>query len=345
MGIRHIDSCEFDYAVHLSASGSASNSATSSRRGGRCYQVVSGDGSGYASYKVSHFQVPSSGETTLYVGYAASYFCQSSYGTYPIVVFRQNGTNQVGVWAKSDGTIQIRNGDATVLDTSDSGAFTQASGYLTVDQYHYWEFMATIHASAGEVSVRINGVEVAAASGVDTLNTSNAIIDEVLVRQGTWPGHLFFHDFYVKDDGFLGDVKVHGVAPTADVDTDFTPSSAVSHYTLVDEKGAVSYSDYVTGTSGEDVRETFGFTSPTLTEAVGAVALHGEIYNSDSGTCAVALSMKSGETYYDSGEFYLGLSSGARVKSRLTTVDPQDSEEWTEAKINAVKFGVKITGV
>lgn len=86
-------------------------------------------------------------------------------GAITTVKLMSNGgtTNEVGINLTSAGAVQIVHGSAVVLATS-------ATAVVTAATYYYVELTAYNHDTDGYATVRVNGVQVASVTGVDTKN-------------------------------------------------------------------------------------------------------------------------------------------------------------------------------
>lgn len=179
---------------------------------------------------------------------------------------RYRGTTQVWFRLNQDGTINAYKG-STLLGTS---TFT-----VTEDTYAFWEFKVVIHASAGIVQLRKDGV-LDPTLNLSSQNTQNAAVaewNEIVLgpaKNVTSGGTVTFYydDFYLLDgvdsgitgmpnNDFLGDVRVDVVyMATEGANTDSTPSTGSDRSDVVDEATANGDTDYNTLASVAD-KDTF----------------------------------------------------------------------------------------
>jgi hypothetical protein len=127
---------------------------------------------------------------------------------------------QLQLQVSAGGAVRVVRGASTVLNTSGSTTLG-ASGW------HFVEFYALIHSTAGAYNVKVDGVSVLSATGVNTQSTANAYQNGFTLGDGgagrTDPGlGCRVSDLYVLDSSgaaplntFLGDVRVIYTQPAA----------------------------------------------------------------------------------------------------------------------------------
>lgn len=194
----------------------------------------------------------------------------------------------------------------------------------------------------GKIIVRVDNVEVINYTG-DTNNAgATGAIDRFQLYASASSAGAFFDDIACDDSEWCGDGYNIAIVPNADVagSIDLTGSDGnqVDNYALIDEI-PVSSSDYVeSDVPGES--DVYDCTTVTLlsnevlkyvsVKATGLLDTSGEGYiqtllNADEGN-AIAL---SDVTQHCSYKGY--------------AVDPADSGAWSQAKLNALQIGAKIT--
>jgi hypothetical protein len=144
------------------------------------------------------------------------------------------------------------------------GATTLATvGPYFYDKEHYIEFKALVRTSTnGAYELKVDGVSVASASGV---NTANAGTDGADRASASWANsggpQIAIGDWIVLDDAspaptdFVGPVMVLGGVATADGTTlDWTPSAVGAHFSKVNEgPGAFNDSTFVASETIGDI--------------------------------------------------------------------------------------------
>lgn len=252
---------------------------------------------------------------------------------------------EAGFGVSSSGQIAIYSGPN--LGTASIVGLTTFA--LQVDQPAYVEFDVQLGAS-GHVIVRKNGV-----IGFDDDVAIGVAYSMSAIRFGASTGYSGlapeFCDLYILDgnvvdvdvpnDEFLGDVQIDALFPISDVQNDFTPSTGVNHWALVDE-AVPSTADYNDGTNVGD-RDSFLFeTVPTLASyvfyGVQAVAL---MNKTDAGAKNAAVMAQSGGTTVDGPT--VGIGVDPEYIHHVFEVRPSTGAAWTEATVNGADFGVVVT--
>jgi hypothetical protein len=253
-----------------------------------------------------------------------------------VAYYGDGGTVQhAQVVINSTGAIGIQRA-STVLATS-------ASGLVTVGNWYYLEFSATIADSGGTVDVRLNGDTIHTFTG-DTKNAGTSTnIDYVLIQLRASSAQLI-DDVYILDglgtinNAFLGEVRVQTLLPDGPGSaTDLTPMGSADNWDNVDD---VSPSDYnYSGTSGDQdlyaLSELMGGTTDVLGVQVNAVAR-----KTDTAARSLKTLVKSGATVTAGAEVALG----AVADTIVTTYDvnPTTSAAWEVSDIAALEAGVEV---
>lgn len=234
------------------------------------------------------------------------------------------------------------------------------------DTYNYIEVKATISAaSAGAVTVRVNGVVVIDVHGVRTNATGSSaeLVTGILVRNGANQNNnalTYFDDLYICDTSgtanhdFLGDVAIDALVPAADgTYRDFTPSGGSAHYPLVNQFAASTTNYVFSGTVG--ARDSYQFADlpfdyygvglgPGAPARAGhevlGVQLVSAARNDVAGTRAIAHLAKSGISELTSAPITLATARG--LYTTILETDPATGAGWTEAALDAAEFGVVV---
>lgn len=126
-------------------------------------------------------------------------------GAIAVMRFASSGgtLNEVGLQVTNTGALQIVYGSSAPLAAS-------AAGVITAGVFHYVELAAFNADTGGYVTARVNGVQVVAATGIDTRN-GGPVYDR-LVLQGASSGvNNIFDDLYLSVGSaaaFKGDITV-----------------------------------------------------------------------------------------------------------------------------------------
>ncbi len=263
-----------------------------------------------------------------------------------IIRLLDGGTLQCGLGMNTLGQFTVYGPTGGVIATDSA---VQPNG-----AWVYVEFKATIHNSAGSYEVRVNGETRLSATGVDLQATGSAVADTVVIQgaqnEFSQP-QAYADDIYIADgqtgtgyaSDFVGDVKVKAIYPTGDgALEDFTPSSGVDGYAMVDETTHNSDTDYISSaTVGH--KETFLFGDlPAGAAAVRAVQVTSVIRKDEAGTRGVKHIVRHGGSNYQGTERFLGTSY--QTYFDVWDANPGTGAEWTVADVNNnSEFGVEVT--
>lgn len=210
--------------------------------------------------------------------------------------------------------------------------------------YHHIEIKVKIADSGGYIEVRVNEVTVLNLTGIDTQNTGTNTAGQFSIGEfgdvtdaGAQFGTLDVDDVYTWNDDasdlentvtdFVGDKGVYTLFPNADTtDADFTKSTGVTGYTLIDEVPPAN-TDYLSDTTGA-AKSIFGVQSlpgnvaeviamtPFIycrKEEAGSVTIHG------------GLRVDTDETY---GPDDSPSTAYAYLRQGPKTIDPSTGVAW-----------------
>lgn len=285
-----------------------------------------------------------------YAGIACQYSISGGFGgaqaTHRILGFVRSGTVECIIMANVSGMIELRR-------TNPSGALlATSSGHspLLAGAWHSYQVKCVLHATAGTFELRLDGVTVINYSGTTAGTTGD--VTGVSIGQ-TSPGALQWDDMWVCDgvdatatqgaanNGFLGDLKVSTLVPTAEGDTlQFTPSTGTAHFSLVDEN-PVNTTDYVSSpTVGQ--RDLFNV-GDLPAAATSPIAVRVGIYaqKSDAGAASIKTLIKENGTL-SSGAVQPLLTTWAGFYGAIRTKKPSNDTPWTVADINGLQVGVEV---
>lgn len=221
------------------------------------------------------------------------------------------------------------------------------SGPVPFQVWVYVEVQVTVHDTLGVYELRVNQVaefsgtatdtSEAGSSGADVVrffaNTSNFRIDDIYVCDATG----------TDENDFLGDSVVEGELPDADGNLNqWTPSTAGSHYVLLDDP-ATSPSD-ADDVSTSDVAEVELFGFPSLSFITGAV--HGVQLNitaklGGAGFRTMRAKIRSGGSNHNGNSFDV---AGLDYQTYVVIVadNPAIAADWDQSAVDAAEFGFEL---
>lgn len=247
----------------------------------------------------------------------------------------------------STGSIKIQRGElgGTLLEET-------AAGVIVANTDHYIEAKVTFHASAGSYELKVDGTSAMSGSGVSTTATGGVRCYQV------WHGAECTtpHDAWIFEDcvlidtqagatgneavDFIGDVFLERVAPNANGTNDWTPSSAVDHYTLLNEDGEDGDTSYIESNTAAQ-QELNGYEdAPAGGNIILGVLARPVLRKTDGGSRTYKLLAGSGATVGESDPF--ALSTEYQRQSYVWETDPDTGQPWTITKFNAATFGIEL---
>jgi hypothetical protein len=226
-----------------------------------------------------------------------------------------------------------------------------------VGTYTFIEWKVTIHATAGTVDIRVNGVSVLSLTGQNTRNTVNTAwnvfqlgwADAVANTVSSTNRNIDYDDLYVLDgtgsvpwNAFLGDIRVDPRNMTAaGATTGWTPLSG-SNWDNVNDTAPNDDTDYTT-TATVGATDTFvAQDAPSPGAAIYGIQHCLSMKKTDAGTCLVAPIVKlSGGSDTPGTDIAPGTTYAYGLQVAMTK---PGGGNWTEADFNNAEFGYKRTG-
>lgn len=217
----------------------------------------------------------------------------------------------------------------------------------TLQMWHHVEVKAAV-ADAGSCEIRVNGQTIINYSGDTRHSTSGtAGIDRVyFCSPGSAPAQGAWDDFYVMDtsgstmNDFIGDCRVHTLAPTSDAVAQFTRSTGASNYLCVDEGRQNSDTDYVeSSTAGHIDKYGYGDLPAAVTTVYGAQAISW-VKKTDASNRTFRTLLYSGAATATGTA--IGLTTAYSPVVALTSLNPDGSVQWTPTSVNAALAGFEI---
>lgn len=246
----------------------------------------------------------------------------------------------------TSGAISVKTGnEATVHGTS--GAIFTAGVSV------YFEFKVLLHASAGTITMRANGTNVLALTGINTgwvgLTSWSNIIFGCLTGSPSFmgPSNWDFDDLYISNgigsaplNTFLGDVRVDARFPTAPGTTTGWTPSAGANWQTVDDTSPNGDTDY-NSTSTLDVIDTFVVQdAPVVGATLYGIQHNLSMKKMDAGTASVAPVIRHSGTNNAATNINPGTTYAIALQV-ATEIAP--GVAITESNFNAAEFGYKKT--
>jgi len=227
-----------------------------------------------------------------------------------------------------------------------SGSFLPS---LSPYRWYYLEFYFYIHDTAGAYEMRVNGDTIVSDSGVDTRYRGYDGWTSILFK--SFGNESIYDDIYISKDGFLGDVKVKSLKPSAAHTTNWTLFGAGSNHEAVDDvpvhptdrTNVWTDTDYVysdTATT-KDLYEFDDLPSEFSSATIHLVVLHTVVRTTNPQLMTLKTKCLSNVTEVDAATEKL-MWDEYNLVSALLPENPDISGAWTYSTVNAAKFGIEV---
>ena len=252
--------------------------------------------------------------------------------------------------------IEVRIARATrVLQVTRNGTLLgTGSSILNINTFYHIDLSVVISDTVGSFVLKLNGLTEISGSGIDTKATANAYVDRFYLGGGyseegaVAPGERYWDDVAVGDDqgsfntSSPGDVAVEAIHPTgAGATTAWTPSAGTNWQNVDDALP----DDDATYNKSNTVGQTDMYAMADLAEATGlikAVQYVQYARKDNAGTRLIAPVVRIGGADYAGSDIELGATYDHFTQ--LKEVSPATSAAWTISEINAMEYGIKVTG-
>ena len=234
---------------------------------------------------------------------------------------------------QSTRAIRITTGaDNTTLAATAGAAWNYSTWY-------YLECKVTVGNSAA-YEVRLNGGTILSGTG-DTQQQSATDIT-LIGFGGLNVSGGGVDDIYLADTAgtvntdFLGDMKSRVYLPNADQATGWTPSTGTDHFAVVDENPPNDDTDYISAASGSLI-DRFLHEDVAADQSIKCVTHVMKRRKTDAGVTQMRSNCRSNSVNY-TGDTKTVPDSYA-YHTQLWENDPNTTDPWTVANLNAASFG------
>lgn len=262
----------------------------------------------------------------------------------PDIIVFQCKTSSSTTWFHIE--VKISSRDILIRRQNGNNPEPIITNVLEPNQWNLIEFKTKIHDTTGYWYLYVNGILVGSNTDVDTqyLGPFNRF------RFGLSDSYVSYGDSYLLDltgaqnNDVLGSFHIQGIFPNANgANSDWTPSSAVDNYTLVNEAPPDEV-DYVeSNTTDEQDLYNYEDLMGTWDEIFG-IQMSTRVFLDSAGSETAGIICDSNGTE-DSANFTVDSTTignaGERAFQRIIELDPDTSNAWDTAGIDAAQFGIK----
>lgn len=219
--------------------------------------------------------------------------------------------------------------------------------------WHYIEFGAKIHDTAGWVELRQDGVTIGRFDGDTRDGGSDALIDVATFVQFTNSGSFNIDDVYILNEQgtvnntWLGDTRCFPLYPNGN-GTSSTPLSgsdgnSTDNYLLVDEAGTPVTTDYVFSTVDGD-QDTYTFQDlPVTLGTIRGVEVRAHAAKDDTGTKQIRMITRRSGTDDFGPDHVLAAIPLYQTHHDIHELDPHAGPgTWTITNVNDTEWGIEV---
>jgi len=283
--------------------------------------------------------------TTAWIQYAAwfDHYPQSA-GDIVHLSFYGSSEVQIGFHPTDRSVCAYRNG--TLIAQSAN------SGLLPLNQWFFMEATVTLHASAGSVLVKINGMTVLDASGLNTGTPGYfdriRMAAQVYDRYATWVDDLIVGDNVGPNNTSPpGDARVEYLRPIgAGSKTEFTPLSG-SNWGNVDELQSFNDADYNSSPNTGDT-DLFAMSNMSGNGLIHGVRTVLRARKDDAGYRKIRPELYKSNGVGNTPRLYGGLDQAVAdsfgYTRQIFELSPDTGAAWTVDEITDLQYGYSVGG-
>lgn len=250
---------------------------------------------------------------------------------------------QLCICVNTDNKLEVRRGNQT-------GTLLGISSHIFQPQtWHYIEFSYTIDSTSGAVTIKVDGNQVLALSGINTQAQATATIASVGLCSARSAATWWYDDFYVVDttgpspyNTFLGGVKVLSLKPDGTGSIANWTASSGTTWAAIDDITLYNSTDFVY-TSASNNTDLYTLTNLTPTgSSIYAVKSVVAARKADAATATLAPIISTGGILYSASSDFT-ITTTTTEYSTTFTINPSTSIAWTVSDINSLQSGFKST--
>lgn len=252
-------------------------------------------------------------------------------------------TTHLSLYAASDGSLSLYRGTSagTLLGTT-------ATGLLALATWAYIELYCLIDNTTGAYELRVDGVNVLSASGVDTQNGGTPTVTVIGMNRPSVSSVIHrLDDIYVVTgdgtglSGFQGEISIEGIKPNAAGNyTQLTPVGSATNWQNVDDVPFSSV-DY-NGSTTVGNKDTYGLANLTATTGTIIGTVHHMAWlKFFAGFIKGREVIRIGGVDYNRSDTP-SLSATMRPFSEIIEESPATSAPWTISEVNGMEAGGEV---
>jgi len=251
-----------------------------------------------------------------------------------------NGSYQCRLAITTTGQLAVYRGSGyTNLLAIGSGSYA-----LLPDVTYHISWKTVINNSTGSTIVRLNELEIINSTGLDTQETANSTVDQIIIAHdlefGEPPITTWFDDLVVDDANLLPDLEVRTYFPNGvGVTQQWGYVGAPSIYEAIDDLVPNSDTDYATGATASEY-SLLSYPDIGTAATIYAISPKPFAIKTDAGTATFASLYYNGATISQAATQAPSDSSYAYAPT-IWLVNPATGITFTTSDFNSGQFGFK----
>jgi len=250
-----------------------------------------------------------------------------------LFIFLDNNTPHATISVRPDGRISILGPGNTEVAVSTAA--------LVTGTFYYIEANLIVANSGGFVEVRVNEVSVVTYTG-DTQGASNAFATNIQIGQGASSAPAYISDFYVHTTRYLGDIKVRYIKPNGNgTNRDFSLSTGTDDFAVLDDVPPNGDTDYAYSETVNDKISCAMEDVDLLGGTCEGIQVLANVRKDEANVRKIKTLILEGGTETLGDEE--SIPTGYYYATTCYDENPRTSAAWTDAQLDAIEAGIKIT--
>jgi hypothetical protein len=271
---------------------------------------------------------------------------------FPFISFRTNANVDI-LTIRMTTTGQLQAATGTTNGNGGTTVATSSGPVTTANAWQHVEIKATKGAGTGALEVRVNGVAIASLTLTgQTFSASNIaqIFIGIADGSGSSDGSMvgYWKDLVIWDtagsvnNDFLGSVSVRDLYTDADIALNWTPSTGMTGWDLID-KTAVDDTTYISAASSAISPYVGSLTNlPADVTSVRALLTLCRSVKTDGGDCNLQTGLTPNNVDWDDGAD-TPITTASTFRWDVSELSPDTAAPWTPTEVNSAYVRVDRT--
>lgn len=257
--------------------------------------------------------------------------------------YNDTGGSYMHIWVSNDTHIEIWN------NTVPGEIYNSGTGFYTSGKWYYVEVQIEFYNGAsGFIGVKWDNVTLLSRTA-DNVWTGGSVLQFFRIIGTSYGSGIDIDDVYIlSEDGsinndYLGESRVDTLWVSGSGNYSQMSPSAGNNEDCVDETQQNGDSDYVTGDAEGEI-DTYSYddlSEEVENEIIRGISINTAAVRTDTYGVGLTPKLRINSTDYDQSEETL--TDAYVIYQTVVELNPDDSEEWAFADINALESGMEVT--